>query len=136
MSKCILTYLFGLDKKIDKINKWRYEVMANLDDVKAAQVELLAAMDAEKVEVAEALTELKSANTDLQDQVTQLKADIAKGGVVTAADLDDIVASLKADAEKIQGIYDKPAVQPTVPPVDGTPAPVVDANGNPVVQPK
>jgi predicted nucleic acid-binding Zn-ribbon protein len=135
MSKCILTYLFGLDKKIDKINKWRYEVMANLDDVKAAQVELLAAMDAEKVEVAEALTELKSANTDLQSQVTQLKDDIAKGGVVTAADLDDIVASLKADAEKIQGIYDKPAVQPSTPPVVESTVPVVDANGNPVVQP-
>ncbi len=72
-------------------------IMATLDDVKAALAQAATDATAEKAEVTAAISALN-------DTITALQAQIASGSVVTAADLDGLLASIQGIDAQVKDI--------------------------------
>jgi hypothetical protein len=86
-------------------------IMATLDQIKAAIVELKAVVADEATEVS---TELASLNA----KVAALQAELANGTAVSAADLDEVLASINGVSALVEGIIETAApVEPVLDPV-------------------
>lgn len=93
-----MQYLVNLNSKVDKLYKWRKEIMATVQDV-------LDTVAAEKAEV-------KSQLDSLHSSISDLEAKIANGSFVTPEDLDALKVA-------VQNIFtpDAPVEVPVVDPV-------------------
>ncbi len=81
--------------------------MATLEDIQAALAQAAADATAEKAEVAAAIQALN-------DKITALQGRVGSGGVVTAADLDGVLAQIQGIDAQVKDIT-VPAAPPETP---------------------
>jgi cob(I)alamin adenosyltransferase len=89
---------------LSAIQQLKETMMATKQEMLDAIAKLATDVVAEKQQVADAQAGLSVQISELQAQVVELQAQVASGGVLTAADLDQVLASIQDIDAGVQAI--------------------------------